>query len=550
MNYKQFMLYSSMCCECLQLKRDKSSLEQDNKRLEQELNLALQTINMMRYRMFGRSSEQINNGQGQFDSLLAECDSLNGESPEENPETEKIEYSRRKKNDKRNGRVKIPDHLERVEKVIDLPESEKICPVTGLPMIKIGEEISEQLAYEPGRIYAIRYIRPKYASPDRRNGNSVGVKTAPLPDGPIDRCKADVSLLTHIMISKFCDHLPLHRQHGMFARHGIELAESTMGGWIKSLGNNLEPLYDLHRSTVLSCDYLNADDTPILFVRNKKGGKKNKKKGRLKIKNSDGAGKGHMWAYLGRIKGPPDETGNCKEYKSVFFEFTENWKEEHPLRVLKNYKGHLQSDAYAGFKKACVQFVDITGLGCWSHVRRRYFEAVKIGVKEAEYYLMLINILYRIEHRIEALKAKGFSDEYLLQLRKKRANRVMDRFFAKVKAATLLPKSALGKALTYSRNQEKELRNYVNELRFSPDNNIAENILRGICLGKRNYMFLGSECAGKTAAIIYSLLCTCKANDINPYEYLNDILPRINTHPHSRLHELLPHNWASKPRQD
>ena len=178
MNYKLFMLYFSMCCECLQLKCEKSSLEQensclqtDNKRLEQELNLALQTINMMRYRMFGRSSEQINPGQGQFDSLLAECDSLNGESPEENPETEKIEYSRRKKNDKRNGRVKIPDHLERVEKFIDLPESEKICPVTGLPMIKIGEEISEQLAYEPGRIYAIRYIRPKYASPDRRGRN-------------------------------------------------------------------------------------------------------------------------------------------------------------------------------------------------------------------------------------------------------------------------------------------------------------------------------------------------------------------------------------------
>jgi hypothetical protein len=257
-----------------------------------------------------------------------------------------------------------------------------------------------------------------------------------------------------------------------------------------------------------------------------------------------------MWAYLGRIKAPPDESGSCREYKSVFFEFTENWEHEHPLRVLKNYKGHLQSDAYAGFKKACAQFEDITGLGCWSHARRRYFEAAKIGVKEAEYYLMLINILYRIEHRIEELKAKGFSDKYLLQLRKKRANRIMDRFFAKVKAATLLPKSALGKAFTYSRNQEQELRNYVNELRFSPDNNAAENILRGICLGKKNYMFLGSECAGKTAAIIYSLLCTCKANKINPYEYLNDILSRINSHPHSKLHELLPHNWDSMQKQN
>jgi hypothetical protein len=136
---------------------------------------------MMRYRMFGRSSEKLNANQGQFDDLLAECDSLNDDSPQDDPEIEKIEYPRRKKNDKRNGRVKIPDHLERIEKIIDLPKSEKICSVTGLPMIKIGEEISEQLAYEPGRIYAIRYIRPKYASPDRRNGNSVGVKTAPLP---------------------------------------------------------------------------------------------------------------------------------------------------------------------------------------------------------------------------------------------------------------------------------------------------------------------------------------------------------------------------------
>lgn len=538
-----------MCCECVQLKTEKGSLEQKVSCLEQELDLALQTINMMRYRMFGRRSEKLNSDQGQFDDLLAECDSINEDSPEENPETEKIEYQRRKKDNKRNGRVKIPEHLERVEKIIDLTETEKICPVTGLPMIRIGEEISEQLAYEPGRIYAIRYIRPKYASPDRRNGNSVGVKTAPLPDAPIERCKADTSLLTHILISKFCDHQPLHRQRQMFARHGIELAESSMGGWIKSLANTLEPLYDLHRNTILKCDYLNVDDTPILFVRDKdkKSGKKSKKskKWRLKIKNSDGAVKGHMWAYLGRIKGPPDTDGNYREYKSVFFEFTENWNEEHPLRVLKNYKGHLQSDAYVGFKKASAQYDDITGLGCWSHARRKYFHAAKIGVKDAEDYLTLINILYRIEHRIEQFRAKGFSDEYLLQLRKKRANRVMNRFFAKVKAATNLPKSALGKALTYSRNQEPELRNYVNELRFSPDNNAAENILRSICLGKKNYMFLGNKCAGKTAAIIYSLVCSCKANDINPYEYFNNILPKINTHPHSKLYELLPHNWAS-----
>jgi transposase len=255
----------------------------------------------------------MNPDQGRFDNLLAECDSLNGESPEEHPETEKIEYERRKKSDKRNGRVKIPDHLERVEKIIDLPEAEKICPVTGLPMIRIGEEISEQLAYEPGRIYAIRYIRPKYVSPDRRNGNGVGVKTAPLPDGPIDRCKADVSLLAHIIISKFCDHLPLHRQHGMFARHGIELPESTMGDWTRNIANTLEPLYNFHRNTILASDYVNADDTPVLFV-SKKG--KSKRKGKKKGQKAAGAVKGHIWAYLCRINAPPDETGKSKEYKN------------------------------------------------------------------------------------------------------------------------------------------------------------------------------------------------------------------------------------------
>ena len=419
-------------------------------------------------------------------------------------------------------------------------------------MVQIGEEISEQLAYEPGRIYVIRYTRPKYVSPDRREGNQVGVRTAPLPDGPINRCKADVSLLAHIIVSKFCDHLPLHRQRGMFARHGVELPESTMNDWTRDVANTLEPLAILNRKLILSSDYINADDTPILFVSKKEKAPKGKKK-----KNGKGAKKGHMWAYLCRINSPPDKAGKSKEYKLVFFEFTENWNEEHPLRVLKNFKGHLQSDAYAGFKKACDQRDEITGekldniigLGCWSHVRRKFFEAAEIGVKEAEYFVLLINIIYRIEHRIDALKEQDAPEEYLMYLRKKRANRVMKRFFEKVKAATLLPKTPLGKALTYTRNQEQELRRYVNDLRFRPDNNAAENILRGPVLGKKNYMFLGSESGGKTAAILYTLIFSCKANGINPYEYLKDVLARINSHPYSKLHELLPHNWECLRQQ-
>jgi len=524
-----------MCECCKQLEEKLAERDRQFEALRQELNLALQTINMMKHSMFGRSSEQMNPDQGKFDTLLNECDSINGNLPVSEPEKEKIEFERNKKgqNTNLNDREKIPDHIERVDKIIDLPESEKICPVTGLPMIKIGEEISEQMAYEPGRIYAIRYIRPKYVSPDRRNGNEVGVKTAPLPESPIERCKADVSLLTHIIISKYCDHLPLHRQAEIFQRNGIDLPKSSMCDWTRSAAEVLEPLYNLYRDTVLASDYINVDDTPIIFM-NRKSGKTSQK--------------GHMWGYLCRIKSaigdgmnsPPE---NPSEHKLMFFDFTQNWDNEHPLKVLKDFKGFLQSDAYPGFKKIPEKLKNIQGIGCWAHSRRKFFSASKIGIKEAEYFVLLINILYRIEHRIAALNGKGFSDDYRLTLRQKRANRVMNIFFRKVKETTLLPKTPLGKALTYARNQEQELRRYVDELRFKPDNNVIEAALRSPCLGKKNYMFLGSECGGKTAAILYSLIGSCRANDINPYEYLKDVLTRINTLPYSRLQELLPHNW-------
>lgn len=526
-----------MCTCCEQLRDELSGQRRQLEAVRQELSLALQTISMMRHRMFGSSSEQTHPDQGSFENLLAECNTLNGETSESEPGKEKLEFERRRKseNGNLNGRVKIPDHLERVDKIIDIPEAEKICPVTGLPMVKIGEEVTERLAYEAGRIYVIRHIRPKYASPDRRNGNGVGVKTAPVPEGPIDRCKADVSLLTQIIISKYCDHLPLHRQVQMFQRHGIELPKSTMCDWVRDSSRVLEPLYTLNKDTVLSSDYANADDTPIVFTDRNNGG---------------GSKRGHMWAYLCRIKKPPGKDMNnsspgspVPENKLMFFDFSGDWSEEHPLRMLRNFKGHLQTDAYAGFKNISAKLKDITAIGCWAHARRKFFSAAQVGVEEAEYFVTLINILYRIEHRIADMREKGVDDEYLIALRKKRANRVMDRFFKKVKATMLLPKSPLGKALTYAMNQERELRQYVEELRFSPDNNIVENALRPLCLGKKNFVMFGSECGGKTAAILYTLIGSCKANGINPYEYLKDVLARINTHPYSKLYELLPHNW-------
>lgn len=523
-----------MCVCCQQLKDEISGkdrqIEAKNRQIEglsQELRLALQMVEMMRHRMFGRSSEQNHPDQGTFEQILSECDQLNGAAPSSPVETEKIEYERRKpSSDKNNGRLKIPDHLERVEKILDLPESEKICPVTGKPLIRIGEDVSEQLAYEPGRLYAIRYIRPKYASPDRRNGAEVGVKTAPLPDGPIDRCKADVSLLSHIIVSKYCDHLPLYRQEQMFLRLEIDLPRSSMCDWIRESAAALEPLYRILRETVLKSDYINSDDTPILF-KNVKG---------------NGTGKGHMWVYLCRVKVAPDEPDDSQQKQLMFFEFTGNWDSDHPVNTLKNFKGYLQSDGYSGYLKVARRD-DVTAIGCWSHTRRKFFEAAKIGVKEAEYFVTLTNILYRIEHRMAALKNRKYSEDYIQGLRLKRATRVMNRFFDKAKASFLLPKSPLGKALTYALNHEAALRYYPEQLRFFPDNNVSENALRPLCLGKKNYMFFGNEGGGKTAAVLYSLIGSCRACKVNPFEYFKDVLARINSYPYARLDELLPHKW-------
>ncbi|OGV52636.1 MAG: hypothetical protein A2017_20760 [Lentisphaerae bacterium GWF2_44_16] len=495
----------------------------------------MQMIEMMKRKMFGRSSEQADPDQGTFEGLLSDWDKLNGESAVPPTETEKIEYERRRKtqNNNLNGRVKIPEHLERVDKFIDIPDSEKICPVTGEALVCIGEDITEQLACEPGRLYVIRYRRPKYVSPDRRKGNIVGVLTALLPESPIERCKADVSLITQIIINKYCDHIPLTRQEGIFAREQIGIPVSTMADWCRESANVLKPLHQLLKDTVLSCDYINADDTRELFLQ----------------KNGEGAKKGRMWIYVANMmKLPDNKDGPIENIKLMFFDFSQDWNEEHPLKILKNYKGFFQSDAYPGFKNA-AKLKDITAIGCWCHSRRKFLDALKAGVKDAKIFVTLINILYRIEHHIGELKKKNVQDDVLLALRKKRALRVFKKFFKKVNSTPALPKSLLGKALTYARNQEESLKRYVENLRFKPDNNVAENFIRPLCVGRNNYLFMGSEGGGRTAAILYSFIGSCRALGINPYEYLKDVLSRINSLPHSRLHELLPHNWQKLRQQ-
>ena len=514
-----------MCCECLQLQTEKGSLEQENSCLckkvsclEQEVKLLHEMLKLERLRKFGAKSEQSDPNQLKFDDLLQEHDELNVETEKETEATEHIEYDRKKgKNKNLNGRVAIPDHLERREIILDLTPEEKICPVTGKEMIKIGEDITEQLAVEPPKFFVNKYIRPKYASPDRRKGAKAGVRKAPLPDGPIDRCKADVSLLASIIIDKYADHMPLYRQEQKYLRQDIRLPANTMCDWANTSGDRLKPLHRELGKFVLAHDYINVDETPINLLRKGK-----------KIRES------RLWAVC-TGSGPP----------GIFFHFTENWKNENAIKLLKPFKGNLQSDGYSGYKKV-GKHPDVNLLGCLAHARRKYVEAAKIGNKKAESFVLLFNVLYRIEHDIAAMP-DTVSDQDKLALRQKRANRVFKRLFKKISRTHAMPKSPLGKAITYTKNHKDILQNYLSELRFKPDNNLAEQKIRPVTLSKKNFLFVGSERGGETAAIFMSLIATCKANKINPFEYLKDVLSRINSHPHKKLSELLPQNW--KPLQ-
>jgi transposase len=507
-----------MCCECVQLQTENGSLEQEVLRLEQEVKLLQEMLKLEQMRKFGSKSEQSNPDQLEFKDLLNEHDELNAVTEKEAEATEHIEYDRKKgKNKNLNGRVAIPDHLERREIILDLTPVEKICPITGGEMIKIGEDITEQLAVEPPKFFVNKYIRPKYASPDRRKGAKAGVKTAPLPDSPIERCKADVSLLASIIIDKYADHMPLYRQEQKYLRQNIRLPANTMCDWVNNCAGAVKPLHRKLRKFILAHDYLNVDDTPIDLLR--KGKKKRQSR---------------LWAVR-TGSGPP----------GIFFHFTETWQNKNAIKLLGPFSGNLQTDGYSGYEKVGRR-PDVILLGCWAHVRRKFVEAEKIGVKNAEYFVMLINLLYRIEHRIAELPV-SIADADKLVLRQKRAKRVLDRFFKKLNSTHALPKSTLGKAITYARNHKNILANYLSELRFKPDNNYAEQAIRPVTLGRKNFLFVGSERGGETAAIFMSLIASCKANKINPYEYLKDVLSRINSHPHKRLAELLPHNW--KPLQ-
>ena len=387
-------------------------------------------------------------------------------------------------------------------------------------MSKLGEDVTEVLEYVPGRFRVVLHVRPKLAC-----GGCDSISQAPAPSLPIPRGRAGPNLLAHVVVSKFADHLPLYRQSHIYAREGVGLSRSTLADWMGQVSWLLQPLVDRIADHVMASPKLHADDTPVPVL-------------------APGTGKtatGRLWVYLrdNRRWRPSDKP-------AALFRYSPDRKGEHPREHLKTFAGFLQADAYAGFERLYTpdrQPGLITPVACWAHARRKLHDVYKADPHSvAAEGLMIIGELYDVERRI----TRDPADDRR-KARKLSRLRVLDFFaWADGVLAQVSARSPLAEALRYAVKLKPQLLVYTENGRLEIDNNLAENALRGIAVGRKNWLFAGADCGGERAAAMYSLLETAKLNDLNPQAWLADVLDRIGKgHPINRLDELLPWNWAA-----
>ena len=430
---------------------------------------------------------------------------------DETPALETVTYTKRK-----NGKPKrqaLPSHLPREVIVIE-PD------VDTTDLKRIGEEITETLDYHPGTLTVIQRIRPKYVDPLREER---GVVIGALPARPVERGIAEASLLSHVVIEKYADHLPIYRQVERFKREGITLATSTLGGWVKASADLVAPLYRALCEEVLASEYIQADETPIRVQDRNKKGKTHK---------------GFYWVYHA-----PRDGLVVMDYQRG------RSARDGPTQFLVDYKGSLQSDGYQVYdeydkkdENGDDKYEDVTTYNCLAHARRHFFDAKGNAPELAEHAINEIRQLYAIERE---LREGDSSPEERQRMRRVKAVPILKRFKAWLEANRGLPKSPWGKAVYYSLARWEKLSRYTEDGRIEIDTNLVENAIRPIAIGRKNYLFAGSHDAAQRAAVIYSLLATCKKNDVNPQLWLTDVLSRIPTHPAKRVNELLPHRWEN-----
>ena len=423
----------------------------------------------------------------------------------EEPELVKqqISYTRDKKQKKSKAvRLELPAHLERKIEVIE-PEN--------LPKDahKISEKVTEILEYIPGTLHVRRIVRPYYVG--QSNDEKTEIIIADLPSRALPKSNAGEGLLAHLIISKYVDHLPFYRQVQMLKRQDVQIAESTINGWFNASVQLLEPLYEVLKTKVLHTDYLMADETPIP----------------VQTKDKPGAThKGFHWVYYNPLT------------RKILFDYQKSRGREGPDVPLKDYSGYLQTDGYSAYNNLSNKS-KIKQLACWAHARRYFKKALDNDNERSEYALKLIKELYAIERQA---KEQNFEAEQIRSLRQQKSKPLLDEMYTWLKKQLIevLPQSAIGKAIAYTLKLWPRLIIYIEDGRLNIDNNLTENSIRPVALGRKNYMFAGSHDAAQRAAMMYSFLATCKINDVEPFSWLKETLTKIADHPANRLYELLP----------
>lgn len=481
-----------------------ATLQSRNTEIE---NLKLLVLKLKRMQ-FGRKSEKLDRKIEQLELRLEDLEAVARKSPAP------VETTSGETVSNKPARRPLPESLPRTRQ--EHPPKHEVCPDCGGKLRFLGEDVCEMLEYIPARFEVIQIVRPKLSCAGCQR-----IVQEPAPNRVIDRGLAGPGLLAHVLVTKYADHVPLYRQSEIYEREGIELDRSTLAGWVGGASAALAPLLEQLRRHVMSAEKLHGDDTPVPVL-------------------APGNGKtrtGRLWTYV-----RDDRPAGSQVAPAVWFAYSPDRKGEHPERHLNDFRGTLQADGYAGFNRVYEKGV-VQEAACWAHVRRKFYDLQQAhGSPIAAEAIGRIAQLYAIESEI-----RGRAPNERRAVRNARARPVLDSLHEWFESTLvkLSAKSELASAIRYALARWTALTRYCDDGRLEVDNNAAERSLRAVALGRKNYLFAGSDAGGERAAAMYGLIGSAKLNELDPEAYLRQVLERIADHPIHRISELLPWNIDS-----
>lgn len=430
-------------------------------------------------------------------------------------DVKKIEYIKTAAPKKRN-LSELGAYMQHLEHVYETREPDNLPEGA----IKIGEEHHEILEQTPGKTFVRVIVIPKYKIASLDDKEKTTIIAAQTPERPLFKCVAGASILAQILVDKFCDHLPLFRQHRRFERNGVSLPYNTLTDWTGKAIDKLTVLGDALLKEIIRSSYIHVDETglPVLL------GKENSRSKKMH--------KGYLWGYHDSIK------------NLVYFDYQPGRGEKHTIGILQNFQGIIQTDGWQVYESVAAKHKEITQICCLAHARRKFVEAMPYEKELAQHALTKFGALYKIESNC---KEQGLSYDEITRVRQREAVPILEELHKWMleEYKALLPSSHITSAIGYTLARWERLCYYTTNGKLQPDNNPVERSIRPVVLGRKNYLFAGSHDAAKRLAMIYSLLGTCNLNNVNPYEWLKDVFEKINDWPINRIHELLPHNWKS-----